>query len=144
MGDHSPLAWHDQIDPTPVDSFGLRPGRNQDLPILPPGPMPFRSFPMLPTFSPKVLAPPQSTKIAPGSITNEHNIAAMPAIATIRSATRHMSLPPEANAAIPPSPTFNPDFRLVIHQLKRLVADLAGYRSKSRHRTGQGGRPGPS
>jgi hypothetical protein len=35
-----------------------------------------------------------------------------------------MGLTPEADAAIPPSPTFNPDFRLVIHVNQRVTPHM--------------------
>ena len=118
MSNHGPLPSLDQIDPAPVDGFGLGPGRHQDLPLVPPTPMPIGPFPMLPPPTPEVLAPLQRPQIPLRRIANEHHIPAVPPIPTIGPTPRHMSLPPKADAAVPTGPTLNPDLRLVVHELE--------------------------
>ena len=112
MGDHSPLPRLDQVDPAPIDSFSLGPSGHQDLPLLPPTPMPVGPFPMLPPPSPKVLAPLQRPQIPLRRIANEHHIPAMPAIPPIRPAPRHMSLPPKQMQPFPPAPPSTQIFAL--------------------------------
>ena len=82
----------------PVDGLRLGARRHQDLPVLPPSPVPVRPLPCRPRSSPEVLAPAQSTQIPPRRIADEHHIPPMPTIATIGPAPGHMSLPPKAHA----------------------------------------------
>jgi hypothetical protein len=116
MSDNSPLLNLDQIDPTPVRSLSLSPGRNQDLPSLPTPTMPIGPLPMLSAPAPEVLAPLQSPQISLRGIANKDHIAAMPTIAPVGPTPRNMSLTPEADATVSAGPTLDPDLRLVIHR----------------------------
>ena len=80
MSNHRPLPSLDQVNPTPIHSLRLRPSRHQDLPILPPAPMPIGPFPMLPPPTPEVLAPLQRRQVPLRRITNEHNVPPVPTI----------------------------------------------------------------
>ncbi len=117
MGNHSPLSGFDKVDPTPIDSFGLRPSRHRNQELLPPSPVPIGPFATLPTPSPKVLATPQPPKIATAGIADEHHVATVPTVPAVRATARNMSLPSKAHAPIPTSPPLNPDFGFVVHQL---------------------------
>jgi hypothetical protein len=116
MSHHSPLPNFNQINLAPIDSFSLSPSRNQDLPLIPTPPLPIRAFPMLPPPTPKVLAPLQSPQITLGSVTDQHNVSAVPPIPTIRTTPGHMSLPAKRDAPVPTSPALNPNLRLVVHR----------------------------
>jgi hypothetical protein len=118
-GNHCPLPNFNQIDPAPIHRLRLSPGRNRNQQLLPASPMPIRPFTTFPTPSPEVLAAVKSPKIPPRRIADKHYIATMPTVSPIGSTPRHMSLLPKRNAPVPASPAFNPDFRLVIHQLRR-------------------------
>jgi hypothetical protein len=122
VSNHSPLPNFNQIDLTPIDSFSLSAGRNQDLPLVPPAALPIGPFPMLPAPTPEVLASLQSAEIPLRRIANKHDVAAMPAITTIRTTPRHMSLPAKRDTPVPTGPALNPDLRLVVHQLWSVVA----------------------
>ena len=70
---------------------------------------------MLPTPTPEVLAPLQSTKITLGSVANKHHIATVAAIPTVRTTPGHMSLPAKRDTSVPTGPALNPNLRLVVH-----------------------------
>jgi len=123
MSNHSPLPSDNQIDLAPVDSFGLRPSRHGNQKLLPPTSMPIGPFTTLPTPGPKVLATAKSTEIATTCVADEHNVAAVTSVSAIWAATRHMSLPPKAHAAIATSSALNPDFGLVVHGMERVVGE---------------------
>jgi hypothetical protein len=117
MRHNSPLPDFDEVDLTPISGFSLSPSRNKDLPRLATPTMPVGPFPMLPSTTPKVLAPLQSAKIALRRIANKHDIATVAAVPAIWTTSRHMSLSAKRDAPVPAGPTLNPDLRLVVHQL---------------------------
>ncbi len=112
MSNHGPLPRLNQIDPTPIHSLGLSPSRNQDLPVLPPTPVPIGPFPVLPPPTPEVLAPLQRRQIPLRRIANKHHVPAVPAIPTIGPTPRHMSLAPKLMQPFPPAPPSTQIFAL--------------------------------
>ena len=116
MRDHGPLPGLDQVDSAPVHRHRLSPGRHRNNPLLPPRPVPVRPFPMTPPLPPKVPAPFQGPQVPLREIADEHDVAAMPAVPPVGPTSRHMRLPTKRDTAVPPSPTLNPDLRLVVQE----------------------------
>jgi hypothetical protein len=135
MSDNRPLPNPNKVHPAAIDSLGQSPRRHRNNQLLPPTPMPIRPFARLSAACTKVLTPTQRPKIPPRRIANKDNIPAMPPIATIRTTPRNMSLPPKAHATIATGSPFNPDFRSVVHEMKRVLAGLCRY-------AGESGQPG--
>jgi hypothetical protein len=117
MSDNRSLPSLDEVDAAAIDSFRLGSGRNQDLLVLSPPPMLVRPFPVLAPTAPEVLAPLQRTEIPLGRIANEHDVSPVPTVPTIGPTSRHVSLPSKADAPVATGSAFDPDLRLVVHQL---------------------------
>ncbi len=115
MSNNRPLPNSNKVHPTAIDSLSLSPSRHRNNQLLPPCTVAIGPFPGLSAACAKVLTPAKRTQIAARRIANKHNIPAMPPIATIRTPSGDMSLPAEAHATVAASPTFNPDFRFVVH-----------------------------
>jgi hypothetical protein len=115
VGDHRGLPRDDQVDRGPLDRHRLGAGRHRDLAGLTARPMAVRSFAVAPFLGAEVFAAPQRAQIAPRRIADEHDVAAVPAVAAIGPAARHVSFAPERDAPVAASTALDPDFRRVVH-----------------------------
>ena len=114
--DHRPLARLDQVDPAAIQASPASRAAPQS-----PGPPPApRAGSTLPRADPcparKCLLPRSAPKIAARRLANEHHVPPMPPVATVRPTPRHVRLTAKTDAPVPAGPTFDADFRLVVHQ----------------------------
>ena len=83
VGDHRPLPGLDQVDRLPSTASAWVPGGTGISRVLPARPVPVGPFAMPPALGAEVLAAPQRAQVAPRRVADEHDIAAVPAVAAV-------------------------------------------------------------
>src|SRR4051794_26201399 len=73
---------------------------------------------------PEVLAPPQRSQIPPRRIADQHHVPSVPPVSPVGPTPRHVRLAPKRDAPVPAGTALDPDFRLVVHESKRVIRPL--------------------